>query len=649
MKKLYHGVCYYPELWPAADIDRDIAEMKRLGLNLVRMGEFTWSRMEPDEGRVDLSFFVGVLDKLHAAGISVVYCTPSATPPIWLTHGRPDRCFVDAEGRVMSHGARQHASYEHPEVWAACLRIVDAMARTFGRHPAVIGWQIDNEFKCHVGEDFNAHAVAKWHRWLERRYGTIDALNAAWGTEVWSERYQRFDQVPAPVRTPFLHNASLSTLWRMFSRESIAEFCAAQAEVIRRHSDRPITHNSARYFSVNLEQLFAPLDFAAFDDYPDYTNWAALVFQHDLFRALKPGRPHWFMETSVAHNGWFGNHEVVHPPGFLAAEVAASYALGAEGVNYWLWRQQRTGCELPHSAVMSAWFKPTIGHAEVAKAEVARRELEPVILGGRPEPAAVALTWSDLGKAMLQTEPLGARSGHAVDYDATLLRWHRHLLATGVPREVRTEGAALDGLKLLITPMMPSVSAEFLARVEDFVRAGGVWLCAPTTGSRTADHGVPTDAALGAVEKLAGVETVFSFPITSTGATGTAFGQTAPLAGWCAALRPANAATRVLGTLESAQAPGLACLTERSVGAGAVLVLGAMPEGEAGEKLLAELVRYLLQRAGLSPVKVTPGTLLTPWRTAKGERVSVAVNLDGAGGTLPDGSSIAPYAWRILR
>jgi beta-galactosidase len=623
--------------------------MKSLGLNLVRMGEFTWSRLEPDEGRVDLAFFRSLLDRLHAAGISVIFCTPSATPPVWLTHGHPERCFVDSEGRVMNHGARQHASYEHPEVRAACLRIVDAMAREFGRHPAVIGWQIDNEFKCHVGEDFNPHAIAKWRHWLERRYGMIDALNLAWGTEVWSERYQSFAQVPAPVRTPFLHNASLSTAWRMFSRESIAEFCAAQAEVIRRHSDRPITHNSARYFSVNFEQLFASLDFAAFDDYPDFANWSALVFQHDLFRALKPGRRHWLMETSVAHNGCLGNHEVVHPPGFLAAEVAASYALGAEGVNYWLWRQQRTGCELPHSAVMSAWFKPTLGHAEVARAEAARRELEPVLAGGRPEAAQVALTWSDLGKAMVQTEPLGARPGHAVDYDATLLRWHRLLLATGLPRDVRTEGAALEGLKVLITPMMPSFSSDFLSRVEQFVRAGGVWVCAPTTGTRTAEHSVPTEAGLGAIEPLAGIETVFSFPLTGTAATGTGFGHTVPLAGWCSALRATAADTRVLGTLQSVHTPGLALLTERQVGAGAVLVLGAMPEGEAGDAFLGDVVRYALERAGLATVQVTPGTLVCPWRTADGERVSIAVNLDGAGGRLADGSTLAPYAWRVVR
>lgn len=473
MKKLFHGAAYYPELWPKTDLERDLTEMRRLGINVVRMGEFGWSKMEPDEGRISLDFFRGVMDRLHAADIGVVFCTPTPTPPIWLTHGHPERCFTDAEGNVMSHGARQHASYEHPAVRAACLRIVEACAKPLGDHPALVAWQIDNELKCHVAEDFSAAAVDHWHAWLEKRYGAIDSLNDAWGTEIWSQRYQRFDQVPAPVRTPFLHSASLSTAYRVFSHESIAEFMGAQCAVLRRHSTAPITHNFSLGFHVNFERMCESLDFASFDNYPRAANWAAIVLDNDLFRAAKPGRAHWLMETSVSHNGWLGNHEPAHPPGFLVAEAVSSYALGAEAVCYWLWRQQRSGCELPHSAILSAWFKPTIGYAQVEAVEAARKKLEPLLTTTRPAPAEVAITWSDLGRAMLQTEPLGANKEHRVDFLETISQWHVLLLDLGVHRDVRFEGADLAGLKLLITPIMPAVSGDFLQRVDAFVQAGG--------------------------------------------------------------------------------------------------------------------------------------------------------------------------------
>lgn len=666
MKKLFHGAAYYPELWPEADIERDIAEMTRLGINVVRMGEFAWATMEPDEGRISLDFFVQVMDRLHAAGIAVIFCTPTPTPPVWLTEGHPERCFVDAEGRIMIHGARQHASYENAEVRAACLRIVEACGRAIGRHPALVGWQIDNEFKCHVAEDFNPSAIKQWHAWLEKRYGRIEKLNDAWGTEIWSQRYQRFDQVPAPLRTPFLHNASLSTAYRLCSRERIAVFMDEQSAILRRHSAAPITHNMNVGFALNFERMCENLDFAAFDNYPDHTHWSALVLDNDLFRAAKPGRAHWLMETSVSHNGWLGNHETAHPPGFLVAEAVSSYALGAEAVSYWLWRQQRTGCELPHSAVMSAWFKPSIGYASVEAVEAARRQLEPLLVASRPASAEVALTWSDLGRAMFQTEPLGASRPHPIDYGRTISEWHHLLCDAGLHRDARFEGASLAGLKLLVTPLMPSASPEFLARVEKFVRDGGVWICGPVTGTRTAEHTVPTNAGLGAIEALAGVETVYSYPVTGTDAVGEAFGLKAPLAGWCSALRPAHADTKAVGTLQTALAKDVAFLTERRLGRGAIVVLAAQPEGPDGRRLLENIVVHYATQANVGlRFAVTPGTLVCPRLADDGRALWVVVNMDGQGGevklpgTVTDALSgatvsagalaIGRYEWRLLR
>ena len=633
-QKLYHGAAYYPELWPEADIARDIAEMKKLGINVVRVGEFAWSKMEPDEGKMDFSFFRRVFDQLHAAGIDVVLCTPTATPPVWLSHGHPERAFVDAEGRVMIHGARQHISYEEPYVRAACLKIVAAQAEALGRHPAVIAWQIDNELKCHVAEDFNPSAIAAWQRWLEKRYGTIEALNAAWGTEIWSQRYQRFDQVPAPLRTPFLHNASLSTAYRMFNRERTADFVAEQCAEIRKHSTAPITHNTMRWFSVALESLHAPLDFASFDDYPSSKDWRNLLVHYDLFRGAKPGRAFWLMETSAAHNGWLTNHEPAHPPGFLEVEAVANYALGGEAFCYWLWRQQRTGCELPHSSVLSAWARPTLGYAQVERVEAARKQLEPLIVASKPAPVEAAVTWSDLARAMWQTEPLGANRTHTVDYQKAIGDWHSLLLDAGVPRDIRFEGASFDGLKLLVTPMVPHLSAEFLARAEKFVRAGGVWICGPLSGGRTAEHTVPTDAALGALEQLAGIEVMYSFTVNGIDAKAEAAGLSAPLAGWCNALRPAAPETKVVGTLVTDRVEaGLAFATERPLGKGALVVLGAQPQGDEGKAMLAKLVTHYAGRAALgSRYVATPGTLVAPRVAADGGRLWIVVNMDGAGG-----------------
>lgn len=664
IKRLIHSACYYPELWPAEDIDRDIAEMQKLGINTVRMGEFGWSLMEPKEGRISVDFFRLVMDKFHVANIGVVFCTPTATPPVWLTYEHPERLFVNAEGETLIHGARQHASYEHPVVRKACMRVVEACAKAIGNHPALVAWQIDNELKCHIAEDFSKAAIANWHQWLKHRFVTIDALNEAWGTHMWSEHYQSFEQVPAPLKTPFMHNASLSTAYRMFNRERIAEFSDEQCAIIRRYSNAPISHNTNPGFSVNHERLFKNLDFAAFDAYPSSQGWSSLVFRSDMYRAAKPGRPFWLMETSASYNGWLGEHSPAHPEGFLVAEAVLLYGLGSEAFSYWLWRQQRTGVEIAHSAVMSAWFKPGTGYEQVKKVEAARKQLEPLLLASKPQAAEIAITWSDHARAMIETEPFDKSDGFPTNYQGLIEQWHTAVRNQGYFRDVRYAGAELRGLKLLMTPAMPYVSDEFLARVKSFVSDGGIWLIGPGTGTRTAEHAVPVDAGLGKLEALAGVVTEFIFPLTGTGATGTAFNQTFPLTGWCAAVKTVDDQTQVLGKLNAEQAPGASFFTERSFGKGKVVLMSAHPVGDAGKTFLEALIQHYAKEAQVSPpIIVSAGTVVCPRVDQQGRSLWVVVNMDGKGGSLktPAGTTDAlngqpvttielkRYEWRVLK
>ena len=625
--KLIHGVAYYPELWPDADVDADIAEMQSLGINVVRMAEFAWSTMEPEPGQLDFSLFKNVMDKMHAAGIQVVLCTPTATPPVWLTHGHPERCHKNDKGEIMSHGARQHASYEHPDVRAACFNIIEHMSRELGRHPALIAWQLDNEMKAHVSEDYSDAAIANWHTWLAKRFTTIDALNTAWGTHIWSQYYTSFEQVPASVTTPFLHNASLITAYKLFCRESVADFMVAQRESIRKYSDMPITHNDNPAFSIHHERAMRAQDFASYDAYPSADQWATLAFRSDLYRAAIPGKPFWLMETSVAHNGWLGNHQPMHPEGFLAAEASLIYALGGEGFCYWLWRQQRTGAELPHSAVKSAWNTPSIGYEEVKKVAAVKARLEPVILDTTLETPPIAITYSDHARAMLETEGLDKRNGFPTRYRGVIEMWHKHVLDLGYHREVRFENAALDGLKLLITPAMPYVSDAFLLRAKDFMEQGGVWIAGPVTGTRGKEHTVPTDAGLGLLEKLAGVTTQYVMPLTGTGATGELLGVSSELSGWCAAMI-AREGTQVIGTLTQGRGKGLAFATERNIGKGKLVLLGAMPYGEHKDTMLNALISHYASEVGVNPLADVPaGVVIVPRTNKRGQRIWIVLNM----------------------
>lgn len=625
--KLYHGACFYPELWDEDVLDEDIWMMKRAGINVVRIGEFAWSRMEPEEGRIDVGFFAGVIRKLHDNKMETVMCTPTATPPIWLTHGHPERMHVNEKGETMGHGSRQHACTNHPYFRERARLIIKHIAKELGELPGLIGWQLDNEFKCHVAECMCETCNTLWHKWLEDRYQTIDRLNEAWGTGVWSETYQRFEQVPQPGPTPFLHNSSLRTMYQLFSMDKISEFAREQAEVIRTYSNAPITHNSSVMFGVDHEDLFKSLDFASFDTYASQENSAAFLFNCDLWRNIKKGRPFWIMETSPSYSASLESYAVPHQNGYLKAEAVSSYALGGAAFCYWLWRQQRAGSEQPHGSVISAWGEPDVGYDHVLEVEQARREVEHIMLATAPLQAETAVVYSDRAKVFLKTEP-----HRGLHYRTLITEFYNRLLKMGIHRDVILEGSSLDGYKLLFTPFIHYLPPAFIKKAEAFAQSGGIWIAGPLTGGRTENHTVHTDCGLGELEKCSGVKTLYTFPMDERNSSGTAFGVKAPLSLWSAVFDAGG--TEAVGIIEKGPASRKAFITEHKCGKGKIVMLGSMPAGEAGDIMMKKLISHYAEEAGVTQkTDATPGTVVAPRKGADG-LVWVVINMDGKGGAV---------------
>lgn len=656
---LYYGAAWYPELWNGDVLERDLALMQEAGINLVRMGEFAWSVLEPEEGRIDVRPFAEYIRLLHDRGIDTILCTPTPTPPVWLTHGHPERAYADENGTVMGHGARQHVCTNHPYFRGRAAIITEHLAKELGNLPGLVAWQLDNEFKAHVAECMCGTCRTLWHEWLERRYGTVGALNEAWGADIWSQTYQRFDQVPQPGPAPFLHNSSLRTMYRLFSMEKIAEFADEQAGIIRKHSKAPITHNSSVAFHLDNERLFQNLDFAAYDTYASQENLHAYLLNCDLWRNFKPGTDFWLLETSPSYAASLVSYASPHPDGYLKAEAVSAYALGAGAFCYWLWRQQRSGSEQPHSSIISAWGDPAVGYNNVLEASQARREIEPVMLSTRPLQAEVAITYSDRAKVFLTTEP-----HRKLNYRGLLGDFYHQVLRTGVHRDLIPEGAALAGYKLLLTPFVHYVSPELLAKALAFVEEGGIWIAGPLTGGRTKEHTIHTDAGLGELERAAGVQTKYIYPMDGTGSTGEAFGKEAPLSLWSAVFEPLPGGARAVGTIKEGRTPGLPFLTEHKRGKGLIVLLGSLPSGEAGGEMLRSIVDAYAGRAGVTlRSDVTPGTVVCPRAGADGQ-IWTIVNMDGLGGrvTLTNGGrdvlsgepvapgslELGPYEYRII-
>ena len=625
--KLYHGAAYYPELWDQVVMDQDIKLMKETGINVVRIGEFAWSKVEPQEGNIDISFFVDIINKLYENGIDTIMCTPTPTPPIWMSHEHPERMYVDEQGNVMNHGSRQHVCTNNLYFRQKADIITDEIAKNVGSLPGLIGWQLDNEIKCHVSECMCETCKELWHQWLEEEYGTIESLNDAWGAKIWSEEYLSFDQVPQPLHVPFLHNASHSTAYRRFSRESTAQFLRDQAETIRKYSKAPITHNSCFAFGIDNEAVMEDLDFASVDGYPVHDNYQSFIVKHDFWRNLKKGKGFWVMETSPSYSGSLTSYAKVHPNGYLVAEAVAAYALGAQGFCYWLWRQQRSGCEQPHSSVISAWGEPTVGYPNVLELEKARQLIEPIFTSTRVQQAELAITYSDMAKVFLLSEP-----HRGLNYRSITTKLHELVLDTGIHRDLIIEKDTLDGYKLLLSPFMHYLSPEYIARAKEFVENGGIWIVGPMTGGRTKNHTIHVDASLGELEALAGVKTLATYPMDDSGAKGEIFGMTASLGLWSSVFEPFEA--KMVGKVIGGVTPDAAFVTERQLGKGKIVMLGSMPIEEDGDLMIQGIIDHYAKEAHVEVrTDVTKGTIVAP-RIGSGYQVWVVINMDGKGGSV---------------
>jgi beta-galactosidase len=220
------GCCYYPEHWPEAIWAEDARRMREMGLSLVRIGEFAWSRIEPEPGHYDWGWLDRAIDTLHAAGLKVILGTPTATPPKWLVDRMPDMVAIDEQGRLRGFGSRRHYCFSHEGYREECRRIVTALAQRYGRHPAIAMWQTDNEYGCHdTVLSFSAAAAAAFRGWCAARYGTVQALNTAWGNVFWSMEYRSFAEIDPPHLTVTEANPTHWLDYRRFASDQVAISC----------------------------------------------------------------------------------------------------------------------------------------------------------------------------------------------------------------------------------------------------------------------------------------------------------------------------------------------------------------------------------------------------------------------------------------
>lgn len=348
------GCAYYPEHWSEEYWQEDAALMREAGIQVVRLAEFAWDKLEPQPDVYDFEWLDKAIDILAAQGLDIVMCTPTPTPPPWLTHQYPEICRVREDGVRISPGARRHACANVPAYLKHSQKIVEAVTRHYGDHPAVIGWQIDNEFGC--GESTRCycdHCRRRFHEWLTTRYECLNALNDTWGTQFWGATYYDWSHIPIPGITTEPQSPSMRLDYRRFSSDSWVRFQKMQADIIRQNSPgRWITHNfMIRHWSLDYWQLAQDLDFVSYDNYPHgVRNPAEVAMNLDLMWSFKR-RAFWIMEQQPGPVNWHSYNPPV-PDGQVRLWSHQAIAHGADAIVYFRFRAARTGQEQFHRGLL---------------------------------------------------------------------------------------------------------------------------------------------------------------------------------------------------------------------------------------------------------------------------------------------------------
>lgn len=509
------GVCYYPEHWPEDLWAEDAARMARLGLTHVRIGEFAWSAIEPDPGRYDWGWLDRAVETLAGAGLRIVMGTPTATPPKWLVDAHPDILAHDAEGRPRRFGSRRHYCFSSETYRAESRRIVEAVARRYGEHPAVVGWQTDNEYGCHdTARSWSPAARDAFRRWLAGRYGSIGALNAAWGNRFWSMDYRSFEEVDLPQLAVTETNPAHRLDFCRFSSDQIVAFNAEQVDILRRHSpDRFVTHNfMGRTWSFDHFDVAADLDLASWDSYPlGFTEsffpfddavkerWARTghpdiaAFHHDLYRAVGRGR-FWVMEQQPGPVNW-APWNPAPAPGMVRLWTWQALAHGAEVVSYFRWRQAPFAQEQMHAGLNRPDGVLDTGGEEAARVAEELRDLALPPRGRAP----VALVLDYAGFWATEIQPQGA------DFRMPdlVFAWYEALRRLGLDVDVVRAGDSLSGHACAVVPSLPIVTEAARAAFEAF---DGPILFGPRTGSKTLSFQIPDGLPPGPLGGLLGLK-----------------------------------------------------------------------------------------------------------------------------------------------
>jgi beta-galactosidase len=615
------GVAYYPEQWPEERWPLDAELMAEAGISFVRIGEFAWSKLEPRRGVLDFDWLDRALSVVATHGLEVVVGTPTAAPPAWLVSEQPDILPVDRDGRVFPFGHRRHYCPNNATYGDETRRLVAALAETYGADERVIAWQIDNEL---CGRCYCARCEVAFRRWLEERYGSLDRLNKAWGTAFWSQTYGSWEEIrvpPAgevPLPEGFMR-ASPSPAHALdyyrFSSDSFVDYQRLQIDVIRQHSNLPITTNMMgfKFDELDYQELARELDFLSWDNYPLLSKgaaWLGPALNCDGIAGLKDV-PFWVLEQQVGPLGW----EMIRTPrrGEMRLHTYQVLAHGAEAVSYFRWRSARFGTEQHWYGVLDHDGRPNRRLCELTELANELRALEGV-LSETVHDSQAAIVYDYDARFALEVQPTNPALGHVDAIRAHYGALRRH----GVDVDVLAPTADLSAYSLVVAPSLYVVDETVADRLRSYVEEGGLLVLGPRSGFKNRDNAVPERALPAWLDDLVGLEVSDIASHLDDRAIRLEPGGV--FHGWCEELALKGA--QPLYSYRDDDFAGSVAIAVNSFGAGRAVYVGGVATGET----LVDLYEWLIREAELETFVAPEDVEVVRLRKPDGTRLVFLLN-----------------------
>ncbi len=573
---MYIGAAYYPELWDEQEIDKDIEKCRAMGINCLRVGEFAWGVTEPREGEFDFGWLKRVVDKLTAASIAVVLCTPTCTPPRWLLDKYPEVRTVSQNGRRQTVSSRCHICKTSPLIREKNREMITRLAKEFGKHPGVVAWQIDNELFPYDGGCYCDACVEAFRDYLKTKYKTVDELNRLWGMTRWSLEYPSFAHIQPPRDDEWVH-PSLRTEWRTFGGRQIASYINEQAELLHRYSKAPVGTDMMPVNTLGYYETTKQLDVIMHNHYNTAEQLPNTVFDYNFLRPIKP-RPFWVTETQV---GWYGSECAEggsRPVNNCYINTWLPLIMGAEANLYWLFRTPQTGHELAHGALYSTAgrvYRVSLEARRVAR-EIAK--CAPVLEHSRIR-STVAMHYCAVSERNFKSAPIVKN----FSYKKTL--WAIHAAFRHVNIDVIDTPHSLEGYTTLLSPFVTTLTAQEKARILEWVKAGGKWIVGPMTDIMTDYTAKCAEAPFFDLERLAGVYTEYQRPVPNDSFKAAWENGDSLGVSLCYDAFIPNGGTEVLAEYDAGEFCGYAVVTRRTLGKGCIIMVGSMLSEEGWKRL----------------------------------------------------------------